>query len=92
MDRNHTLTFTSPVNGNEISIPCRFVTTKSATVYKNQDNEEVRQRGRIRVDIGSPLPLKFYHLKVTEGDIVHFEGPALDIYAGGTLLSWRIDV
>lgn len=105
--RNHTLTFTlpgtepseDPVTGfpiagvpeDVISIPCRYL-SQSGKVYKNQDNQDVQQRGRIRVDIGSIMPEPFTQLKVTEGDRVHFEGPALDIYAGGTLTGWRIDV
>jgi hypothetical protein len=105
--RLHTLTFKLPGtastedpvtgfpipggDGATITIPCRFVSS-SAKVYKNQDNEEIRQTGRIRADIGSVMPKTFTHLKVTEGDRVHFEGPALDVYAGGTLTGWRIDV
>lgn len=105
--RDHTLTFTLPgigpsedpitghpipgSDGEVVTIPCRFV-SQSGKVFKNQDNHDVQQRGRIRVDIGSVMPPQFTHLKVTEGDRVHFEGPALDVYAGGTLTGWRIDV
>lgn len=110
MMRLHTLTFTLPgtesgedVNGfpipgsdgEEISIPCRYVSGAGkggVKTMKNQNNEEVIKKGRIRVDIGSIMPAPFTNLTVKEGDFIHFEGPALEIYTGGTLTGWRIDV
>ncbi|SMC53224.1 hypothetical protein [Pedobacter nyackensis] len=105
--RPHILTFTLPgttggedpvtgfpipgSDGDVVTVPCRYVSA-SGKVFKNQDNVEVQQRGRIRVPIGSIMPATFTHLTVTEGDITHFTGPALDVYAGGHLTGWRIDV
>lgn len=79
-------------DGEQVTVPCRYVPNKTARIFKNSDNEEVQQRGRIRIPIGSILPARFTHLVVTEGDLVHFEGPALEIYAGGHLTGWRIEV
>lgn len=87
-----------PIPGNDgevITIPCRFVSGAGkggVKTIKNQNNEDVTIKGRIRVDIGSIMPAPFTNLKVTEGDTIHFEGPALEIYTGGTLTGWRIDV
>lgn len=106
--RPHVLTFTTPgtpatddpVTGypipgepeQQVSIRCRFVPNKTARVFKNANNEDVQQKGRIRVPIGSIMPTPFAHLVVTEGERVHFTGPALEVYTGGHLTGWRIDV
>ena len=77
--------------GSLIELPGRFVAggTKS---FKNEDSVEVQQKGRIRFDAGGPFPLQFQIVKVVEGDMVHFEGPAMEVYTGGHLKGWRIDV
>jgi hypothetical protein len=68
-------------------IPCRWH-QDSTKVYNNEDSTDVRQKGRIRVDIGSPMPKIGQMLEV----VGHFSGPAMEVYTGGTLTGWRIDV
>jgi len=74
-----------------VQVPARFVSGGTKT-FKNEDSIEVVQNGRIRFDAGGTVPLKYQIVRVTEGDRVHFEGPAMEIYTGGHLKGWRIDV
>ena len=68
-------------------IPCRWH-SGGTKVYRNEDSTQVMQKGRIRVDIGSPMPKVGQILEV----VGHFTGVAMEVYTGGTLTGWRIDV
>lgn len=78
-----------PIPGTPImhEIPCRWH-QDSSKLFNNEDSTEVRQKGRIRVDIGSPMPQVGQILEI----VGHFSGPAMEVYTGGTLTGWRIDV
>jgi hypothetical protein len=71
--------------GESVSVPCRFH-LGGIRVFKNQDNSEVNQIGRIRVDVGSDMPLIGQRVDVPG----QFNGVIRDIYRGQ--LSWRLDV
>lgn len=78
-----------PIPGTEINyeLKCRWH-SGGTKVYRNEDSTEVMQKGRIRVDIGSPMPQVGQLLEV----VGHFNGTAMEVYTGGTLTGWRIDV
>lgn len=78
-----------PIPGAEVyyEIPCRWHSGGSK-VYRNEDSTEVMQKGRIRVDLDSPMPQVGQLLEV----VGHFSGTAMEVYTGGTLTGWRIDV
>lgn len=79
------------IPGATLNIPCRFV-AGGQRLFKNEDSTEVQQKGRISVDMGSELPKQWQEVVVTDGDRELFRGPAMEIYAGGQLSRWRVDV
>ncbi|WPU91796.1 hypothetical protein SNE25_20985 [Mucilaginibacter sabulilitoris] len=71
--------------GESRSLPCRFH-LGGVKVFKNQDNTEVNQIGRIRLDAGVELPEVGAEITVPG----QFSGKVMDVYRGQ--LSYRIDV
>jgi len=70
-----------------VQVPCRFV-PGGTRVFKNADSTEQGQKGRIRVDVGSPMPKQGQLIEV----VGLFNGIAQEVYSGGHLTGWRIDV
>lgn len=70
-----------------VQVPCRFV-PGGTRVFKNADSTEQGQKGRIRVDVGSPIPKQGQLIEV----VGFFKGIAQEVYNGGHLTGWRIDV
>lgn len=79
------------VPGSTVQLPCRFV-AGGQRMFKNEDSTEVQQKGRISVDRDSTMPKQMQEVIVTMDDRELFRGPAMEIYAGGQLTRWRIDV
>lgn len=71
--------------GSAMSTPCRFH-LGGIKQFKNEDNSVVNQVGRIRLDVGSELPVVGTIIEV----VGQFKGPVKDVYRGQ--LSYRIDV
>lgn len=71
--------------GEARSTPCHFQ-LGGVRVFKNQDNTEVQQIGRIRLDAGVELPEVGSIVEV----VGQFSGLVRDVYRGQ--LSYRIDV
>lgn len=71
--------------GTAMSTPCRFH-LGGVRVFRNQDNVQVNQIGRIRLDVGVELPSVGSMVEV----VGQFVGKVQDVYRGQ--LSYRIDV
>lgn len=69
-------------------LPCRWVSGGSK-VYRNEDNTTTTQLGRISFDSG----VANYPKAGMEVEVVgHFKGIAKEVYTGGQLSRWRVDV
>lgn len=81
----------APPEGQSIEVKCRFRPV-TPNEFRKSDGMVITKSGRISVDIGSDLPALGQIVTVSEGEKVHFQGPVIEIYSGGHLTRWRIDV
>jgi hypothetical protein len=77
--------------GIEHAVPCRFH-AGGIKEFKNEDNSVVQQKGRIRINSGVATPDVGQAVTVKMGEDVLFEGAIREVFLGGQLGSWRLDV
>lgn len=81
--------FPIPTEDITMSVPCRYH-SENGKQFTNEVNQPVFQKGRIRFVKGSQMPSLYENIKVTDGDVVVFEGPVMEVYRGQ--LGCRCDV